>query len=353
MNDPMFHRRNRLILRAALGAALAVATACSRRKETPAPVGAPPQPMPAGMADVDPHETVAGGGACAAEAPVPAGADLEKVAQNAVAFSDLVDSLRKYAGKETALNADTLVLESFVRGKSNRDLMKFARTARDKSPFAAMQVLDYLWRQDLDVESRIEIAGLLGDLAVQCGYEKDFAMARECVDWLVATCADPVNAAAMSVRERDNLICTLARLTVNLDGQTYAAEKKKIADAIRASAQSDLELAYADEFDAFALMREGKAENVPAARAYFESMRARGVYGTFFALKMRVDYWLAFDDAAFAAEIRKMADLHRKVRELNEVERQRRASMTPTELVAEMRREAEKARRRPQAQKNP
>ena len=352
MNDPTHHRRNRLILRAALGAALILAAACSRREETSAPVGAPPQPMPAGMADVDPHETVAGGSASAAEAPAPPGADLEKVAQNAVAFSDLVDSLRKYAGKETELNADTLDLESFVRGKSNRDLLKFARTARGKSPFAAMQVLDYLWRQDLDVESRIEIAGLRGDLAVQYGYEKDSARARECVDWLANVCADSAQAAAMSVRERDNLICTLARLTVNLDGQTYAAEKR-IADAIRASAQSDLELAYADEFDAFALMREGKAENVPAARAYFESMRARGVYGTFFALKMRVDYWLAFDDAAFAAEIRKMADLHRKVRELNEVERQRRASMTPTELVAEMRREAEKARRRPQAQKNP
>ena len=329
MNDPTHHRRNRLILRAALGAALILAAACSRREETPA-----------------------GSAACAATTPAPAGADLEKVAQNAVAFSNLVDSLRKFAGKETELNADTLDLESFVRGKSNRDLMKFARTARGKSPFAAMQVLDYLWRQDLDVESRIEIAGLRGDLAVQYGYEKDFAMARECVDWLVATCADPVNAAAMSVRERDNLICTLARLTVNLDGQTYAAEKK-IADAIRASAQSDLDLAYADEFDAFALMREGKVENVPTARAYFESMRARGVYGTFFALKMRVDYWLAFDDAAFAAEIRKMADLHRKVRELNEVERQRRATMTPAELVAELRRGAEEARRRPQARKNP
>ena len=109
--------------------------------------------------------------------------------------------------------------------------------------------------------------------------------------------------------------------------------------------QSDLELAYADEFDAFALMREGKAENVPAARAYLESMRARGVYGTFFALKMRVDHWLAFDDATFAAEIRKLADIMRKGRELDEVERQWRASMTPTEFVTEMRRSAAEAKR--------
>ena len=279
-----------------------------------------------------------------AQPATAAGANLEKVAQDAAAFSDLVDSLRKYAGDEIEFNAVTLDLDSFVRGKSERDLFKFAQEARDKSPFAALQVLEYLWRQDLDVEFRIEIASLFGDLANVYGYEKDRAVARACVDWLADVCADSAQAAAMSVHERDELICTLHRLTVNLDGHTYATEKR-IADAIRASAQTDLELAYADETDAFALMREGKAENVPAARAYLESMRTRGVYGTFFALKSRVDYWLAFDDATFADEIRKSAEFLQKIRADGERQRQWRETIPPAELVAEMQRLAAEAKR--------
>jgi hypothetical protein len=340
MNLPESRFWNPLARRAALGAALALALSCSKREEPP-PAAAPAPKIAAAEPPRAPASALAIPEAPAAPA---VGADLEKVAQNAAAFSDLVDSLRTFAGDGVEFNAATLDLESFVQGKSERDLFKFAQEARDKSPFAALQVLEYLWRQDLDVEYRLEIASLLGDLANEYGYEKDRAVARECVDWLADVCADSAQAAAMSVRERDDLICTLHRLAVNLDGHAYATEKR-IADAIRASAQTDLELAYADEFDAFALMREGKAENVPAARAFFESMRARGVYGTFFALKMRVDHWLAFDDAAFAAEIRKLADITQKVRELNEVERRRRESMTPAELFAEMRRRAAEAKR--------
>ena len=324
---------------AALCAALALS--CSKRTEPPPAAATAPEPMTAPAVPRTPAPAPAIPVSPAATAP---GADLEKVAQNAVAFEDLIDSLRKYAGEDVEFNAATLDLESFVRGKSERDLFKFAQEARDKSPFAALQVLESLWRQDLDVEVRLKIASLLGDLANQYGYEKDRAVARECVDWLAGTCADSAQAAAMTARERDDLICTLHRLAVNLDGHAYATEKR-IADAIRASAQTDLELAYADEFDAFALMREGKSENVPAARAYLESMRARGVYGTFFALKSRVDYWLAFDEAAFAAEIQKMADIMRKGRELDESERQWRETIPPAELFAEMRRRAAEAKR--------
>ncbi len=321
-------------------AALIFALSCSKR-EVPPPDGATASESKTAAAAV-PRAPAAV--PAIPEAPAAsAGADLEKVAQNAAAFEDMIDSLRKYAGEEVAFNAATLDLAAFVRGKSDRELYKFALEARDKSPFAALQVLEYLWRRDLDVEFRIEIAGLLGDIASQVGYEKDRALARECVDWLAATCADPTQAAAMSARERDNLVCTLHRLAIHLDGHTYAAEKL-IADAIRTSAQSDLELAYADEFDAFALMRAGQAENVPAARAYFEAMRARGVYGTFFALKSRVDYWLAFDDATFAAEIQKSAILMQKIQADDERQRQWRETIPPAKLFAEMRRRAAEAK---------
>ena len=312
-------------------AALFFALSCSRR-EAPPPTAAPAAPMPVAAAANAPR-AAASPVAIPEVPPAPAGADLEKVAQNAAAFSDLVDSLRIFAGEETELNAATLDLETFVRGKSHRDLLKFAEAAQWKSPFAALQVFEYLWRQDLDFDIRLQIAGMLGDLANQFGYAKDRAVARECVDWLAATCANPTQAAAMSARERDNLLCTLHRLATNLDDR--GATEKMIADAIRISAQSDLELAYADEFDAFALMRDGKTENIPAARAYFEAMRTRGVYGTFFALKMRVDYWLAFDEAAFAAKIREMAEGAQRVQATVAREQQRQDALTPAERIAE------------------
>ena len=324
---------NRLLI-SALGAALVLS--CSKREDPPpAAATAPAAAVPRAPAPV----------LAIPEAPAAAaGADLEKVLQNAVSFESMVDSLRTFAGEDVKFNAATLDLDSFIQGKSNRDLFNFARQAGDKSPFAAMQVLEHLWRQDLDLALRLEIASLLGDLSSQFGYEKDRAVTRECVDWLAATCADPTHAAAMSAPERDELICTLHRLATNLDGHSYAAEKK-IADAIRKSAQSDLELAYADEFDAFALMREGKPENVPAARAHLESMRARGVYGTLFALKMRVDYWLAFDDAAFAEEIRESAEFMRKIEATGELQRQWRETIPPEKLFEEMRRRAAEAKR--------
>ena len=341
MNAHPFHRWRFL----AFGAALVLAaTACSRREEPPPPPPAPPAPQPA--AANPPRVANPPPASPSAPAPVapPPGANLDKVAQDAAAFGDMVDSLRQFAGEDVKFNAATLDLDSFIQGKSNPDLFKFAQQAGDKSPFAAMQVLEHLWRQDLDLELRLEIASLLGDLSSQFGYEKDRAVTRECVDWLAATCADPTHAAAMSAPERDELICTLHRLATNLDGHSFAAEKK-IADAIRKSAQSDLELAYADEFDAFALMREGKAENVPAARAYLESMRARGVYGTLFALKMRVDYWLAFDEAAFAEEIRKSAEFLRKNETNGELQRQWRETIPPEKLFEEMRLRAAEAKR--------
>ena len=334
MNAPLFHRPYRWVLRAALGAALVLAAACTKREDPLAPPAAPAASMPVAAAAANAARAAAPTVAIPEVPPPPAGADLEQVAQNAAAFSDLVDSLRKFAGEEIELNAATLDLETFVRGKSHRDLLKFAEAAQWKSPFAALQVFEYLWRQDLDFDIRLQIAGMLGDLANQVGYAKDRAVARECVDWLAATCANPTQAAAMSVRERDNLLCTFHRLSMDLDDRGTA--DKMIADAIRISAQSDLELAYADEFDAFALIREGKAENIPAARAYFESMRTRGVYGTFFALKTRVDYWLAFDEAAFAAKIREMAEGAQRVHATIAREHQRREAMTPAELIAEI-----------------
>ena len=261
-----------------------------------------------------------------------AGADLERVALDSAAFSDMVDSLRKFAGKEIEFNADTLDLESFVQGKSAQELLTFAEETQFKSPYAALQVLGYLWHQDLDIRLRVAVAGPFGELACAFGYEKDRALAYECMDWLIDVWGDPGQAAALTNAERREILNTYHNLTITFAVDASAVCKKQ-ADALRRTARSDLERAEADEFDAFALLNTGQLENIPAARAKMESLRARSD-----AEFSWVNHWLSLDDAAIAAEFGKMRDIDAQFR-LDEQRRfQRQESLSPAERLTEVRR---------------
>ena len=277
-------------------------------------------------------------------AAASAGADLEKVAQNAAAFEGMVDSLRKYAGGEIEFNAATLDLESFVHGKSEQELLTFAEMARYRSPYAVLQVLDYLWRQDLDLRLRIEVAEQFGDLAYEYGYAKDRALACECTDWLIGVLGDPKHAAAMSDAERRDLLRAYHGLSLTYALDASACYKKR-ADALRRTARSDLERAKADEFDAFALLHTGQMENIPAARVMLESLRARG--DPEFAW---VDHWLSLDDATIVAEFGKMREIDERFRIDEQRRFQRLESLSPAERMAELRRQAEEAQAMPTTQ---
>lgn len=325
---------NRISLAAAI-AALALAPACTQREERPtASASATPS-----MARVAPAPA-------AQPLPVPAsaafarGADLERVARDSAAFSDMVDALRKFAGKEIEFNADTLDLESFVQGKSAQELLTFAKETQFKSPYAAMQVLEYLWGQDLDSRLRVAVAGPFGELACAFGYEKDRALAFECMDWLIDVWGDPGQAAVLNHAERREILDTYHNLTITFAVDASAVCKKQ-ADALHRTARSDLERAEADEFDAFALLNTGRLENIPAARAIMESLRIHGE--TRFAW---VDHWLSLDDATIAAEFGKMREIDEQFR-LDERRRfQRLESLSPAERLLEMRRQAEMAEAR-------
>ena len=341
--------RNHLWPCAALGAALAFTTSCSKREEPPPAATTALEPKTAAEVPRSPASSLAVPKVSSMPA---AGADLEKVSQDSEAFSNLVDSLRKFAGEEIEANPATLDLDSFVRGKSERDLLKFAQNANYKSPYAAMQVLEYLWRQCTDVPLRIQIARLFGELAANCGYEKDRALAHACADWMAGIYADPGWSASMSRRERESLINDLRNVIVQLDGFTYSAEKL-MSDVIRNSARSDLDLTYADTYEAHALIDTGRAENVPAIRRLFESIRARGVYGRYAAEKESVDRWLSLDDETFAEEIREIPEIMAPIRERQLRERQQLESLTPAERMAEMIRQAEEAKTNRPTRKDP
>jgi hypothetical protein len=301
------------------------------------PAAASPKPAASPSAQGVPNPAARSRANASPPAAATAGADLEKVARDSAAFSDMVDSLRKFAGKEIEFNADTLDLESFVQGKSAQELLTFAEETQFKSPYAAMQVLGYLWHQDLDIRLRIAVAGPFGELACAFGYEKDRALAYECMDWLIDVWGDPGQAAVLNNAERRDILNTYHNLTISF-AVDAAAVCKKQADALRRTARSDLERAKADEFDVFALLNTGQIENVPAARAGMESLRARG--GPDFAW---VNHWLSLDDATIAAEFGKMRDIDAQFRIDEQRRFQRLESLSPAERLLEMRRQAEKS----------
>ena len=349
MNAHPFHRRRFL----AFGAALVLAaTACSRREEPPPPPPAPPAPQPA--AANPPRVANPAPASPNAPAPVapPPGANLDKVAQDAASFANMIDSLRQFAGEDVKFNAATLDLATFLPGKSLADLFSFAQETRFKSPYATLQVLEHLWSQDLEIELRLKTARLLGELAANCGYDKDRALAHECIQWMTDIYADPAHAAKMSRQDRESWINDLRNLTVFLDGFTYPAEKG-LADALRKSARTDLDLTYADTYEAYALMRTGQANNIPAIRRLLESIRARDFYGRYCAEKENVDHWLSLDDAAFAAEIKDSAEIMAGIHEKNLRLRQLLEPLSPAERIAETLRQAEAAHATPPGKDSP
>ena len=349
MNAHPFHRRRFLAFGASL---ILIAAACSRREEPPPPPPAPPALQPAAANPPRaPDAAPPSPSAPAPDAPPP-GANLDKVARDAAAFANMVDSLRQFSGQEIAANPATLDLATFLPGKSLADLFSFAQETHFKSPYATLQVLEHLWGQDLDIELRLKTARLLVELAANCGYDKDRALAHACIQWMTDIYADPAQAAKMSRQDRESWINDLRNLTVCLDGFTYPAEKG-LADALRKSARTDLDLTYADTYEAYALMLTGRADHIPAIRRLFESIRARDFYGRYSARKESVDRWLSLDDAAFAAEIKDSAQLMIGVHENTLRLRHLLEPLSPAERIAEMLRQAEAASRKSPQKESP
>ena len=256
-----------------------------------------------------------------APAPVPSptaspdvaassGANLDQVVQNAEAFSDMIAALRDDGRGETRLNTDTLDLEAFIRGKSERDLLKFGEATQFIKPFAAMQVLGHLFRHSSDPKVRMDAAILFGDAATLFGGLKDRALARDCADQLIAWRGEAGFTSALTSDERIELLHSMHRIVAMLDRD--ASPWLRMAAALRNNPFSDEDLSVADAFEAQARLQSGRAEDLPAMRALFESIRARGVYAEGYADRESVDRVLAWSEeeakAQQAAWVKILAD---------------------------------------------
>ena len=325
--------RNRLWPCAALGTALALATSCSKRAEPP-PAAAPAPKIAAAEVPRAPAPAPALPEVPAAAMP---GADLEKIAQNAAAFSDLVDSLRKFAGEEVESNPARLDLESFVRGKSENDLLKFAEAAQYKSPFAAMQVLEHLLAQAADPRIRMMAAWRYADLAASFGDANDRARARKCFDLLADFRADDAFVAALSVPDRNELLTALQRLVITLDLDERESFRQ-MAGLLRNHPTSAEDLSTADWFEAMALLRSGNAADLPKMMACMQAIRERGVYGRFFAQKEIVDRWLAKTPEQVRDEQTRLLELQTKYQPKIDERQRKLDALSPADRLAEMRR---------------
>ena len=308
--------------------------ACSRRAEPLPPAATVAVPKTAAATPRAPAPAPAISETPAAAA---AGADLEKIAQNAAAFSDLVDSLRTYAGEDVESNPTRLDLESFVRGKSDRDLMKFAEAAQYKSPFAAMQVLEHLLAQAADPRIRMMAAWRFADLAAIYGDANDRARARKCFDLLADFRADDAFVAALSVPDRNELLTAMQRLVITLDLDERESFRQ-MAGLLRDHPTSAEDLSTADWFEAMALLRSGNAADLPKMMACMQAIRDRGVYGHFFADKEVVDRWLVKTPEQVRAEQDRLMELRAQHRPAIDERQRKLDALSPAERLAEMNR---------------
>ena len=320
-----------------LALCLAGWVACSRREEPAAPPPAATTPEVTATAAETPRTPKPAPALAETPAASAAGADLEKVAQSAAAFSDLIDALRTFAGEEVEANPARLDLESFVRGKSDNDLLKFAEAAQYKSPFAAMQVLEHLLAHAADPRIRMMAAWRFADLAAIYGDANDRARARKCFGLLADFRADDAFVAALSPSDRDELLTALQRLVITLDLDERESFRQ-MAGLLRDHPTSAEDLSTADWFEAMALLRSGNAADLPKMMACMQAIRDRGVYGHFFADKEVVDRWLAKTPEQVRAEQDRLMELRAKYQPAIDERQRKLDALSPAARLAEMNR---------------
>lgn len=233
--------------------------------------------------------------------------DLEKVGERTGAFQDMMASLRSYAGAEVEMNTNRVDIESFVKGKTERELLEFARTASQKSPYAAKQVAAYLLRNSTDPRIRIDAADLHTSFVPSLGDVEDRELALESFEMLKEYFADENLCASMTSKERQWLIAHMQNHVVDLilDSAAYY----QMAQVIRQHAKTELEQSCADSYEAVSYIWGGKAGDIATVRSLYEQIRNRGAYDDLVLRKRSVDYWLEMSDAEMLAEANKLAEM--------------------------------------------
>ena len=287
------------------GLAVAAGAASCSRKEAAEAVQEPAEQakVVAGKA----ADTKAGAGSVAAvESAAAEGVDLKKVEERTGAFQNILDSLQSYAGGGAKMSAERVDIESFVKGKTDSELLAYAQDAQQTRPYAAMQVLAYLLRQPVDPAFLIEVAGDYVDLIPAFGYEEDRQLALETYARIRKLYSDSDFVDALSLEQRLHILDCMQSHYVNL-GVEYTDSLDR-ATMIRQHAGSDMELSIADIYEASVMFNRGDPNDEAAVRSLYEQVRARGEYN-YLVQKPVVDFTLGMSASELAQHIQAVGRL--------------------------------------------
>ena len=317
----------------AIGLILAVAegaASCSRKESTEA-VQEPVKPSESIAGEV--ADAKAGAGSAAAvESVVAEGADLKKVEERTGAFQDMLDSMRSLPGSGTQISAERVDMDSFVRGKTDRELMAFALEAIKTRPYAAMQVLAYLVENSKDPVIQMNAAWDFVRLVPQWGYAADREFALDNYQMLKGMFGAGGAAESMSLADRAKLQDALQSHYWGLGMDV--SELLERAEAVRNNAKCDLELSRADLDEASWLLCSGKPEEAASVRTLYERVRARGVYdASQLVIQENVEELLALSDEQIAEEIRTEPDFLANIRREQVAQWNRLTQLTPEERI--------------------
>ena len=218
------------------------------------------------------------------------GIDVDRVAKRTGAFQSMLDSLRYYAGRnvgeDIGITANRVDIESFVKGKSDEDLLLFARQSQRTSPYAAMQVSAYLMDESHSPMLRISAADIFVSLLPSFGDELDRKRSVQFSDVLKDMYTNETFMSGVPLDDRVEMIRVM-QSHHSLLGLDHSGHRTR-AEIIRHVARTDLELSIADFYEAAFYFNRGHVKDALLIRDLYERISHRGAFN-YMVLKDEVE----------------------------------------------------------------
>jgi len=223
-------------------------------------------------------------------------ADLDSVSESSIAFSDMLDNLRDATGVTQSIDTNAIDLGSFVAGKSINDLLLFLDTAVTR-PVAAKQVAAYILTNTTDSTTYISAAVRYADLLDLAGDESDRAAGQSALDGIITIYEEELPYALDSAEGREEIMTLMHRYygVLGWDQDTL----QRLYTSWRAHGKTEVEYAYASEFEARWLMIRNQPGDREMARNLWQTIYDSGTFGRFFARRDVVENYMDhFDELA-------------------------------------------------------
>jgi len=213
--------------------------------------------------------------------------DEKKVGSLVSKFSDMLDSLVKFAGGDIYMKTNTIDLAEFVKGKTDEELCVFMKKSKLKSPYASKQVTEYLLKHITNETMYLDVSHNYTSLLRLIGDENDISRA-------VSACQKVkkiyINSDKYQThKEREDVIIIMNAYGIVLIDNKL---RKDIIDTIRTFGKTPEEQSAADYYDAMLKIENGSPENLTKAKSLLNGIKKRGIYSYYDATPKQVKRWL-------------------------------------------------------------